>query len=160
MTITIASPRIVLFVVGSIAAAGCSKQQPAGTEVPGGTRAAPIETADTADAGDEAASEVAQVSLPPRAVAPESVLEDPAAIEHFVRGHDAYSRRDYATAISELEAAYAIEPNPLLLYARAQAERFSGNCKTALELYQRFLDADPAEEHRRLTETNVVHCEA
>lgn len=96
----------------------------------------------------------------PAAAGPDSVLDSPKASKHFERAQAAFDREDYAAAIPELKAAYALEPNPMLLYAWAQAERFSGNCRRALELYKQFLAFDPAEEQRRLAEANVLDCQA
>jgi len=92
--------------------------------------------------------------------APDQVIENPEALEHFQRAQEAFDAEDYAAAIPELKSAYALEPNPLLLYAWAQAERFNGNCRRALELYKRYLETGPADKQRQLAEANVVDCEA
>jgi hypothetical protein len=92
--------------------------------------------------------------------APADVLTKAAAREHFANAQAAFDIDDYAAAIPELKAAYAIEPNPMLLYAWAQAERLNGDCKRAVELYQRFLATDPAAEQERLAEANVLDCQA
>ncbi|MEM6994475.1 MAG: hypothetical protein AAF721_28425 [Myxococcota bacterium] len=102
---------------------------------------------------------VALVALPAHA-APESVLENPEARAHFEAAQEAFENEDYAAAIPDLKAAYALEGNPLLLYAWAQAERFSGNCKRALELYKQYLDRGPNDEQRRLAEANIADCQA
>lgn len=98
--------------------------------------------------------------LPARAVAPQQVLHNEAAREHFAAAKDAFDRDAYAAAIPELKAAYAIEPNPMLLYSWAQAERLNGDCKRAIELYGRFIDTEPNEASRQLAEVNILECKA
>ncbi|MCA9652747.1 MAG: hypothetical protein KC501_22710 [Myxococcales bacterium] len=95
----------------------------------------------------------------PAAAAPE-VLRDPEARAHFEQAQRDFDQQDYASAIPELKAAYALEPNPMLLYAWGQAERLAGSCARAVELYRRFIDTNPAPEQRQLAEANLVDCEA
>ncbi len=96
----------------------------------------------------------------PAHAAPGQVLADKDAQAHFERAQQHFAAEDYAAAIPELKAAYALEPNPMLLYAWGQAERLAGNCARAVDLYRRYLDTNPAEEQRQLTEANLVDCEA
>jgi len=86
-------------------------------------------------------------------------LADPAARAHFEEAQERFESRDYKGAAAALDAAYAIEPASDLLYPWAQAERLDGNCKRAIELYRRFLAAEPPAEHARLAEENIVACE-
>lgn len=95
----------------------------------------------------------------PVAAAPAG-LTDPDAKAHFERAQRAFSEQDYEAAIPELKAAYALEPNPMLLYAWAQAERLAGSCARAVELYRRFLATGPEAEQRQLAEANLLDCEA
>ncbi len=106
------------------------------------------------------AAAIALASSPASAAPPRKVLHNDAAREHFAAAKEAFERDDYAAAIPELKAAYAIEPNPMLLYSWAQAERLNGNCKRAIELYGRFIDTEPAEESKQLAEVNILECEA
>ena len=55
-------------------------------------------------------------------------IEDEVALGHFTAGMDAWLAEDYATAQDELEAAYAIEPVPELLYSLGQLARLQGDC--------------------------------
>lgn len=101
------------------------------------------------------------VAAPKAGPQPEAAgLSNPRAREHFARGQAAFEAEDYERAIPELKAAYALEPNPLLLYAWAQAERFAGRCGKAIELYRKFLESDPGPAQARLAETNILDCEA
>jgi tetratricopeptide (TPR) repeat protein len=103
------------------------------------------------------------LALPlPAAAEPENVppleLQNPEAIEHFNRAQAHFEAADFAKAAPELKAAYAIEPNPRLLYAWAQAERFSGNCKKAVPLYEIYIETVPDGEGRRAAEKNIREC--
>ncbi len=62
---------------------------------------------------------------------------------HYERGLELYGAKDYAGAIHELEAGYALDPRREFLFAEAQAHRLAGNCKIAVPLYKRFLDSEP-----------------
>ncbi len=92
--------------------------------------------------------------------APGQVLKDKEALAHFERAQEHFQSEDYAAAIPELKAAYGLEPNPMLLYAWAQAERLAGSCTRAVGLYRRFLETNPAAEQRQLAEANLLDCEA
>jgi len=109
------------------------------------------------------ATSVALLGLEPSpeaAAAPSQVLKDEEAQRHFDRAQVHFQSEDYAAAIPELKAAYGLEPNPMLLYAWAQAERLAGSCSRAVELYRRFLETKPAAEQRQLAEANLLDCEA
>lgn len=88
------------------------------------------------------------------------VLQDKEARAHFERAQGHFESEDYEAAIPELKAAYALEPNPMLLYAWAQAERLAGSCARAVGLYRRYLETEPATEQRQLAEANLLDCEA
>jgi tetratricopeptide (TPR) repeat protein len=60
----------------------------------------------------------------------------PRARDHYERGLRLYERNRFDEAIAELRAGLAIDPQPEILYALAQAERKSGHCERALEHYQ------------------------
>jgi tetratricopeptide (TPR) repeat protein len=74
------------------------------------------------------------------------------AREHYDRGLALYGDKDYAGAITELEAGYAIDPRREFLFAEAQALRLNGDCKSAVPLYKKFLDSGPDD-----VQTNAAH---
>jgi tetratricopeptide (TPR) repeat protein len=80
--------------------------------------------------------------------------ETPAA-----RAQRHFEASEWHEAIEALIEAYAEDPDPAYLYARAQVERMSGNCKAAIELYRRFLDSDPLPKQRADTERHIRLCE-
>ena len=55
----------------------------------------------------------------------------PEAQTHLDAALKAYAAKDYDAAIREFGLAYDIDPNPNLLYATAQAQRFASRCSEA-----------------------------
>lgn len=91
--------------------------------------------------------------------APSHDLQNPDAIDYFERAQGHFNDGNYAAAVVELEAAYAIEPAPKLLYAWAQAERFLGNCEKAVPLYEQFIATDPGGEALEVAKEGIRKCE-
>jgi len=90
---------------------------------------------------------------------PPELLADPEAKRLFGEAQAAFETGDYATASARLEAAYLIEPEPALLYPWAQAERQLDHCKTAIDLYQKFVDSSPSERMATAAKQNIERCE-
>lgn len=67
----------------------------------------------------------------------------PDARAFFERALSRFGSHDYAAAIADLEAGYALEPRRDFLFAEAQAKRLGGDCGGAVALYQRFLMTGP-----------------
>ncbi len=91
--------------------------------------------------------------------APGQLLSNPEAQAKFRDAQAAFKAEDYDAAAAAVEAAYIIEPQPMLLYPWAQAERSRGNCAAAVELYQRFLDSDPPEAAATPARENMDRCQ-
>lgn len=91
--------------------------------------------------------------------APGQLLSNPEAQAKFQEAQQAFKNEDYDAAAAAVEAAYIIEPQPMLLYPWAQAERSRGNCAAAVELYQRFLDSDPPTEAATVAKENMDRCQ-
>jgi tetratricopeptide (TPR) repeat protein len=83
---------------------------------------------------------------------------EPEAQAHLDAGLAAYAAEDFERAVTEFEAAYAIEPDPALLYAWAQAERRSGDCRRARELYHKYIDSQPGPEQIEAARTGLSLC--
>lgn len=117
--------------------------RPARTTTTPGARAAPwaaaglclLLSAGAARAGSEA-------------LAPASPGPDARVAELVRQGSEDFAARRYDDAVRALEAAYALQPQPLFLFNIAQALRKAGRLDDALAAYQRFL-ATPAEAHLR-----------
>jgi tetratricopeptide (TPR) repeat protein len=91
--------------------------------------------------------------------APGQLLSNPEAKAKLQEAQAAFKAEDFDKAAAAVEAAYIIEPNPMLLYPWAQAERSRGNCAAAVELYQRFLDSDPPEAAATPARENMQRCQ-
>lgn len=74
--------------------------------------------------------------------APGQLLSNPEAQAKLREAQEAFQEEDFDAAAAAVEAAYIIEPEPMLLFPWAQAERSRGNCEAAVALYSRFLDSD------------------
>ena len=64
------------------------------------------------------------------------------ARELAAQAQEAIVAEDYEAALSAIDRAYAMDPDPLYLYGRAQAKRLLGRCAEAIDDYQAFLEAD------------------
>src|SRR5688572_3883005 len=84
---------------------------------------------------------------------------DPQAQARFKRGLEYFKLREFEAALTEFEAAYAIDPRPEILFSMAQAERLSGDCASAVVLYRRFLIDDPPAVHAEAARTSLEKCE-
>ncbi len=85
-------------------------------------------------------------------------LESPEAQAHFSAGMEAWLAEDYVSAKRELEAAYALEPAPKLLYSLGQLARLQGDCEEAIRRFEAFLDEDPAPAAAQDTRVNIERC--
>lgn len=79
---------------------------------------------------------------------------------HHDAGRENYLAGRYALAITEFEAAYALLPEPILLYNLAQAHRKNGSPDKALLFYQRYLAAAPRARDRGEVEEKIRDLEA
>jgi tetratricopeptide (TPR) repeat protein len=75
------------------------------------------------------------------------------------RADAAFAAGDFVAAREALLEALAVEPDNLsLVYGLAQAERFLDNCARAVELFDRFLLADPPEEQAKAAKAKRAEC--
>lgn len=93
------------------------------------------------------------------ASAQESKPLDPAAQAHLEAGDAAYRAADYVNASRELEAAYRIDPQPVLLYAWAQARRMAGACDEAIALYRRYIATGVTDSQAAAANAGIGLCE-
>src|SRR5262245_59688716 len=82
----------------------------------------------------------------------------PAAREQFDRGAAHFARKEDEPAIAAFRKAYEIDPRPEILFAWAQAERLSGDCASAISLYDRFLATGPVARQATAAEENKALC--
>src|SRR5262245_40531104 len=76
----------------------------------------------------------------------------------YKRGLERFGARDYAGAVADLEAGYAIDPRREFLFAEGQAKRLAGDCKGAVALYQRFLATNPSSVQANATQMALGRC--
>ena len=82
----------------------------------------------------------------------------PEAAALYKRGLERFGGRDYAGALADLEAGYAIDPRREFLFAEGQAKRLAGDCKSAVTLYQRFLATNPSPVQANATQIALGRC--
>lgn len=95
---------------------------------------------------------------PPAAPEVPPEITDAEARAHFSAGMKAWLADDLATAQRELEAAYAIDDAPVLLYAIGQLERLQGRCDRAREHFVAFLATDPPQAAAEDARANLERC--
>jgi hypothetical protein len=92
------------------------------------------------------AADAAGAAAPFAAQPPAAEMEGPMhpdARALYDRALTRFDSHDYAAAIADLEAGYALDPRRDFLFAEAQAKRLGGDCGGAVALYQRFLGTGP-----------------
>ena len=72
--------------------------------------------------------------------------------QHYQAALAFYNEQKYPEAIAEFEAAYEIDPQPLIVFNIGQAYRKGGRLDEALAKYREYLDKDPAAERDRVNE--------
>ncbi|HWB79462.1 MAG TPA: hypothetical protein VG755_31080 [Nannocystaceae bacterium] len=95
---------------------------------------------------------------PPSAPEVPSEITNAEARAHFSTGMKAWLADDLATAQRELEAAYAIDDAPVLLYAIGQLERLQGRCDLAREKFVAYLATDPPDAAAEDARANLERC--
>jgi len=73
-------------------------------------------------------------------------------------GVKAFAEGRYDDAARILERAYAVAPDPVLLFAWAQAERYAGRCDVAVPLYRAYLEEEPPADVRALAREAITAC--
>ena len=91
------------------------------------------------------------IALPAHAVADD-------AKSHIARAKALHADGKPAAALLELKTAYALEPQPSLLYAMGQIHVQLGECETAITYYERFLETKPAADLADLARQAIETC--
>src|SRR3954453_8989793 len=97
----------------------------------------------------------AEPPLPPEASDPAPADAAGEAARLFSAGRAAYERGDYQEAIARFRRANELSPDPLVLFAIAQAQRLAGDC-AALDGYASFLRAAPDTNLRATAEDHMA----
>ena len=80
------------------------------------------------------------------------------AKEHFAKAEEAHKDGRYDDALTELNIAYTLDPQPELLYAIGQVHVMKGECVEAIPFYQRFLDSNPSDAATTKTKEAIETC--
>ncbi len=75
---------------------------------------------------------------------------------HYQAGKTHYDLGNYSEAIREFAAGYALAPKPEFLINLGQAYRASGDLRTAIDMYQRYLEKAPANAPQRTQVQGLV----
>jgi tetratricopeptide (TPR) repeat protein len=89
--------------------------------------------------------------------APELSVDGKACLD---RGLREFNILKYDEARAELEHCYEVEPNPVFLYAIAQAYRNLHRCDKAISLFEAYLRTSPAAREEALARRNIERCQA
>lgn len=82
------------------------------------------------------------------------------ARELFDLGVEEYKTKQYTAAAASMSKSHALDPQPNALYALAQAERLSGNCKDAITHYQQVIDTAKDDKTVTAVKGNIELCQA
>jgi tetratricopeptide (TPR) repeat protein len=87
--------------------------------------------------------------------APSNSASKTRAAELYKKSAEAYLQGDFDAAIKLLDEAYAIDPQPVLVYNQARAHEGLGHLDEAISLYEKYLQQDPASPDRGAIEQRV-----
>lgn len=79
---------------------------------------------------------------------------------HIAKATEAHQRSDFNAALQELEAAYALDPQPDLLYAIGQVYSKLERCADAISYYERYLATAPTLEAAGQAQEAIDACKA
>lgn len=88
--------------------------------------------------------------------APPASAEKTRAAELFKKGSEAYLKGDFVSAIANLEEAYKLDPQPVLIYNQARAHEGLGHTDEAIRLYEQYLSQEPTSPDRGAIEQRLT----
>lgn len=94
------------------------------------------------------------------ALSPAARADDPKAEakQHIDRATQLHKDGKLADSLDELKTAYALDPQPQLLFAMGQIHVQLGECPQAIVYYERFLATKPAGDAATVTEEAIETC--
>ena len=81
------------------------------------------------------------------------------AADLYRQSAESYRKGDFATTIDLLRQAYALDPQPVLLYNLARAYEGTGDTDQAIDTYKKYLQADPNTKDRGAIEQRITTLE-
>ena len=82
------------------------------------------------------------------------------AQKHISKATEAHQAGKFDVALTELQAAYAIDPQPDLLYAIGQVHVKLGKCDDAVASYEKFLATKPPADAANSAKEAINTCKA
>jgi tetratricopeptide (TPR) repeat protein len=101
---------------------------------------------------------IALLALPVVAFAGPKEKEE--AQKHVTKATEAHQAGKYDVALTELQAAYALDPQPDLLYAIGQVHVKLGKCDEAVASYEKFLATNPPKDAATSAKEAIDTCKA
>ena len=80
------------------------------------------------------------------------------AKDHFEKAGIAHKEGRYEEALTELNIAYSLDPNPAFLYSIGQVKVMQGECGEAIVFYERFLATKPSAEATTKAQEAIETC--
>ena len=77
---------------------------------------------------------------------------------HIAKATELHKQNKFADALAELTTAYALDPQPQLLFAMGQLHVALGQCDQAIPFYERFLASHPDENAASATREAIDTC--
>ncbi len=77
------------------------------------------------------------------------------AIQLFKQSQEQYRKGQFREAADLLERAYALDPNPTLLFNKARALESAGDAEGTIDAYSRYLEADPKAADRAAIQQRI-----
>jgi tetratricopeptide (TPR) repeat protein len=77
------------------------------------------------------------------------------AADLFNKGAEAYRRGEFQQAVTLMQEAYSLDPQPVLLYNLARAHEGLGSIDAAIDTFTRYLEADPKAPDRGAIEQRI-----
>lgn len=80
------------------------------------------------------------------------------ARDHIAKATELHKQNKFAEALAELQTAYALDPQPQLLFAMGQLHVALGQCQDAIPFYERFLATHPGDDAAGATREAIDAC--
>lgn len=93
------------------------------------------------------------------ACVPATALAGDKAQVHIQKAMEAHKAGNFEEARAQLEAAYAFDPKPELLFALGQVNVKLDRCKDAIDYYERFLATNPSAQATSDTKQAIATCQ-
>ncbi len=80
--------------------------------------------------------------------------------EHLAKAATAYKDGNWQVVLDELNAAYAIDPDPSLHFSIGQVYAKMERCRDAISSYRKYLESNPSEDRSQVAREAIGSCQA